>query len=151
MTQGNGAVWTSTVSASDSKTADSSTANPSELGTASALSMSTAANEGTAAQVDPTGNVGAEADRFYGEDHAVDEHLDSDEDLIEEMEIDEAEEMVGFADQVLGVSLRGATNASSGNDAEDSTDEPSTLSAQYFGDSTHRSRSTRIDVRVCCC
>ena len=129
-TQGSGAVSTLTVSASEGKTAGSSTAKPSELGTASAQSRSTAANEGTAAQVDPMGNVGAEADRFYGEDHAVDEHLDSDEDLIEEMEIDEAEEMVGFADQVLGVSLRGATNASSGNDAEDSTDEPSTSGSE---------------------
>jgi hypothetical protein len=86
-----------------------------------------------AVQDDPMALVGIRAEHFFGNRHAVDVQLDSDEDLIEEMEMDEAEEMVDFADQVLGVNISG-TNASSSNDAEDSVDEPSTSGSEE-GDS----------------
>lgn len=81
------------------------------------------------AQDDPMAIVGIRAEHFFGNRHAVDVHLDSDEDLIEEMEMDEAEEMVDFADQVLGGNIGGA-NPSSSNDAEDSVDEPSTSGSE---------------------
>jgi hypothetical protein len=72
----------------------------------------------------PAGNAGVI--RFFGDSHAVDEHLDSDEDLIEEMEMDEAEEMVGFADQVPGnAAFAGGAHGAGGNEADDSADEPS--------------------------
>jgi hypothetical protein len=65
--------------------------------------------------------------RFFGDNHGGDEHgEDSDEDLIEEMEMDEAEEMVDFADQVLGnAGFAGGTHPAGSNDGEDSADEPS--------------------------
>jgi hypothetical protein len=124
------AASSSTMTTSGSKPLASSTVEPNESTFVSALSMSTEADGGETAQEESMDNAGAEADRFFGGDHAVDEHLDSDEDLIEEMEMDEAEEMVDFADQVLGVNIRGVANASSGNDAEDSADEPSTSGSE---------------------
>jgi hypothetical protein len=85
---------------------------------------------------DPSRNGRARILRFIGDNQASEEDLDdSDEDLIEEMEMDEAEEMVGFADQVLGTTAFGAgRHASNANDAEDSADEPSTSGSDGEGD-----------------
>ena len=88
---------------------------------------------------EPVRNNRAGNIRFFGENH-VDEDLDdSDEDLIEEMEMDEAEEMVGFADQVLGNAAFGAgRHAPTGNE-EDSADEPSSSGSDGEGDTNDAS------------
>ena len=80
------------------------------------------------------GNERAGLMQFFGDNH--DEDLDdSDEDLIEEMEMDEAEEMVGFADQVLGTAAFGSVRHAPGsNEGEDSADEPSTSGSDGDGD-----------------
>jgi hypothetical protein len=89
---------------------------------------------------EPVRNNRAGIIRFFGENHVVDEDLDdSDEDLIEEMEMDEAEEMVGFADQLLGNAGFGAgRHAPTGNE-EDSADEPSSSGSDGEGDTTDAS------------
>ena len=80
------------------------------------------------------GNDRAGLMRFFGDNHEEDLD-DSDEDLIEEMEMDEAEEMVGFADQVLGAAAFGSVRHAPGsNDGEESADEPSTSGSDGDGD-----------------
>lgn len=60
----------------------------------------------------------------------VDQHLgDSDEELIEDMDMDDAEEIVGFANQALGQGF-GARARSGGNDPEDSADDHSSSGSE---------------------
>lgn len=70
--------------------------------------------------------------RFIADRHAVAEDSnDSDEDLIETMEMDEAEEMVDFADQVLGnAGFSAGAHGSGSNDGDDSADEPSSSGSE---------------------
>jgi hypothetical protein len=85
--------------------------------------------------LDPSLNDATGLMRFFGENHEGGLEDDSDEDLIEEMEMDEAEEMVGFADQVLGPAGFGSARHTPGsNDGEDSADEPSTSGSDGEGD-----------------
>jgi hypothetical protein len=89
---------------------------------------------------EPVRNIRAGNIRFFGENHVVDEDLDdSDEDLIEEMEMDEAEEMVGFADQVLGNAAFGAGRHAPTANEEDSADEPSSSGSDGEADTTDAS------------
>lgn len=61
----------------------------------------------------------------------VEEHFESDEDLIEDMEMDEAEEMVDFADQILGTAgFTGVSNSAPSHEPEDSADEPSSSGSE---------------------
>ena len=90
-------------------------------------SDSDGSNENNMDHDGPARNDRAGTIRFLVGNHAGAGHLnDSDEDLIEDMEMDEAEEMVDFADQVLGnPGFSGGAHASGGNDGDDSADEPS--------------------------
>eukprot|EP00526_Cylindrotheca_closterium_P004166 CAMPEP_0113648778 /NCGR_PEP_ID=MMETSP0017_2-20120614/25895_1 /TAXON_ID=2856 /ORGANISM="Cylindrotheca closterium" /LENGTH=3050 /DNA_ID=CAMNT_0000561063 /DNA_START=162 /DNA_END=9311 /DNA_ORIENTATION=- /assembly_acc=CAM_ASM_000147 len=60
----------------------------------------------------------------------VDQHLgESDEELIEDMDMDEAEEIVDFANQALEQGFGGRGHGG-GNDAEDSADDPSSSGSE---------------------
>ena len=96
---------------------------------ASAQSMSTEAEVADPQQEQVVGNDGGHPSRFF-----VDrEHMDSDDDLIEDMDMSEAEEMVDFADQVLRARFADAAVAAGApvdHDADDSGDEPSTSGSE---------------------
>jgi hypothetical protein len=120
-----------------------SDAGQSAVGTETVASVASAQSMSTDAGADPQhedamSNDGAHPARFF-----VDrEHMDSDDDLIEDMEMSEAEEMVDFADQVLRVRFAdaaGAAGAPAGHEAEDSADEPSTSGSEDGGGAEHDS------------
>ena len=88
----------------------------------------------------PDTNDRARLIRIFGDNHVVDEDLDeSDEDLIEEMEMDEAENLVGYADQVLGNAGFDAGRHTGGGNEEDSADEPSSSGSDGEGDGNEAS------------
>lgn len=100
---------------------------------ASVQSMSTEA-DGLDAQQEAMRNEGAHPARFFVNRG----NFDSDDD-IEEMDMDEAEEMVGFADPLeVNLAAGGAADAggvaSASSEAEDSQDEPSTSGSEDGGD-----------------
>jgi hypothetical protein len=72
--------------------------------------------------------------RRYFSDGIADE---SDDELVEDMDMDDAEEMVDFADQVAGIA--GIAGAAAGNDGEESADEPSSSGSDNDGESNDTS------------